>query len=476
MQKSHQTQNRDQKRFIISFNSDQVDMEMASSILGCQLEELEDGVISFGSEDPLNESKIQHFEELGISIATLSEKEVESLRANENVAAVEEDIEVQIVDDLQKDNGSALAQEDTFDSFLESEFLDIEEIDRDFDESDEDEFEKELLALEKSSDLPVDLKQDTNPSPILLPGLKGYHAIYPDLFSSDKATQDATEESQALQSIPWNIRRIRAHYAWRRARYGFGVKIAVLDTGIAPHQDLRISGGASFVPGQGSFVDEHGHGTHCAGIIGARNNSIGVVGVAPLARIYAVKVLSKSGSGRLSWVIAGLIWSLRNRMQVVSMSLGSASPVNTAYSRIIRRLHRSGIVVVAAAGNSFGSSFPFVNAPANSPGVIAVGAVDSRSRIGNFSSRGGNANQVTVVAPGVNIVSTFLNNTYRSLTGTSMACPHVAGTVALILRRHPYLSVSSIKRMIMYYARDLGRRGWDSTYGSGLVDAYRTVR
>jgi subtilisin len=152
------------------------------------------------------------------------------------------------------------------------------------------------------------------------------------------------------------------------------------------------------------------------------------------------------------------------------MSLGSESGPIAAYTTAVQQLLAAGCVVVAAAGNSFNGGFPMVNAPANSPGVIAVGAVDQNGVIATFSSRGGTGNQVTISAPGVSINSTYLNNGYRTMSGTSMACPHVAGAVAMLRFKFPTWSPTSIRNRLRSSASDLGVPGNDTAYGAGLLN------
>ena len=271
-----------------------------------------------------------------------------------------------------------------------------------------------------------------------------------------------------------NIRQIYAHIAWRYSR-GAGVRLAVVDTGIEPHRDLRIYGGVSFVPGVRSWRDDHGHGTHVAGTAAALLNGSGIVGVAPSARLYAVKVLSRNGSGRLSQIINGLLWCYNRRMHVVNLSLGSRfnshDPrlYNAAYERAGRLLRRRGILAVAAAGND--SRRPVGN-PARCPSYMAVSAIDSRRRFAAFSNIGP---QVEVCAPGVQVLSTYPRG-YRRLSGTSMASPHVAGAAALAKSRHPTWHGDIIRRRIMTTALDLGRPGRDWFFGYGQVNAYRLAR
>lgn len=252
-------------------------------------------------------------------------------------------------------------------------------------------------------------------------------------------------DSQSASYIPWNIRMVKAPGAWARGYDGWGVKVAVLDTGIDyNHPDLYVFGGVDF-SGSGSYKDYNGHGTHCAGIIAAREYRGKIVGVAPRAQLYAVKVLNNNGSGYTSDIIAGMEWCVKNGIKVASMSLGGAYAPTEAYKNAVSRCQQNGVLVVAAAGNSGHTNFPWVNAPANSaregwwsPSPIAVGAVDSNNNLAYFSSRGRRYlpwNPVGCVAPGVNVWSTYLNNGYTTMSGTSMACPHVAGLAALLWER-----------------------------------------
>ena len=146
--------------------------------------------------------------------------------------------------------------------------------------------------------------------------------------SSSKAITKSTKAvTKSTQILPWGISRINADRAWKTS-VGLGVKVAVIDTGIdLSHPDLiaNIKGGFNTIDHKASFTDDNGHGTHVAGTIAAANNDIGVIGVAPEANLYAVKVLDKTGTGRISDVIEGIQWSVDNHMQVVNMSFGTTS-------------------------------------------------------------------------------------------------------------------------------------------------------
>jgi minor extracellular protease Epr len=269
------------------------------------------------------------------------------------------------------------------------------------------------------------------------------------------------------QTTPWGIQKIRAPQVWATGNKGTGIKVAIVDTGIdTAHPDLKVVGGVSYVSYTTSYNDDNGHGTHCAGIVAALDNTIGVVGVAPEAALYAVKVLDSSGSGYFSDVISGIDWCITNNMQVVSMSFGSTyddtilhSELDVAYSQ--------GIVLVAAAGNS-GPGANTIGYPAKYSSVIAVGATDSNDVVASWSSRGP---ELSVTAPGVNIYSTYKGSTYATMSGTSMACPHVTGTVALILGRAAH-TPAEVRDILQKTAVDLGPTGWDTAYGYGRIDAY----
>ncbi len=266
------------------------------------------------------------------------------------------------------------------------------------------------------------------------------------------------------ETIPWGVDRIDADLVWTAA-VGAGVKVAVIDTGIQlDHPDLidNIKGGFNAIRPNRSAKDDNGHGTHVAGTIAGIDNEIGVLGTAPGAELYAVKVLDRSGSGWISDVIEGLDWAVANDMDVVNMSLGLSSDIS-AFGAAVDRVDRAGIVQVAAAGNSGGAvGYPAAYAP-----VIAVSASNDADGIAYFSSFGP---QVDLIAPGVTINSTYKGSGYREFSGTSMASPHVAGTAALVLSARGSLSPTQVKAWLTSTAELLpGLSG--NQQGAGLVDA-----
>ncbi len=278
------------------------------------------------------------------------------------------------------------------------------------------------------------------------------------------------QPSVQAETVPVGISQIQAVPAWGCSR-GRGIRVAVLDTGIDwNHPDLKpnVRGAVTFVPGE-TAMDGNSHGTHCAGTIAAAINGLGVVGVAPEASLFGVKVLANSGSGQFSWIIAGINWAIQNRMQVVSMSLG-ASAAPAALESICNAAFNAGVLLVAAAGNAgppSGGQPTSVGFPGRYRNVIAVSAIDTNNVIAAFSSRGP---EVEICAPGVQVLSTVPGGGYGQKSGTSMACPHVAGAAAVVWGAHRFATNVQIWNLLGASADNLGNPGWDPLYGYGRVD------
>ncbi|MFC2075106.1 S8 family serine peptidase, partial [Bdellovibrionota bacterium] len=273
---------------------------------------------------------------------------------------------------------------------------------------------------------------------------------------------------------------------------GRGVRVAILDTGIDySHPGLgggigpgfKVIGGYDLVNQDNDPMDGHSHGTHCAGIVAAETNRY--VGVAPRASLLAYKVLSDAGRGYDSWIIGGIERAVDpdgnpatdDGAHVLSMSLGGGGDHEAPSSRAVDRAVQLGAVVVVAAGND-GPYPKSIHAPGAARNAITVGASDKADRIAVFSSRGPvpglDVVKPDIVAPGVRILSTIPGMGEKENSGTSMATPHVAGLVALMLELNPSLTPRSIKDVLTYAAIDLGEDPY--TQGWGRIDAMGSMK
>ncbi|MFB1082154.1 S8 family serine peptidase [Jeotgalibacillus sp. JSM ZJ347] len=265
----------------------------------------------------------------------------------------------------------------------------------------------------------------------------------------------------------------------RSAYSGKGVKIGIIDTGIDhDHPDLNIAGGVctlfSDCPINVPYNDDNYHGTHVAGIIGAQDNGIGSVGVAPDAEIYAIKALNFSGGGRTSSIINGIDWAIKNEMDIINLSITNSSD-DIALASILNEAYNQGILIVGAAGNTGSATTALaqgtassVQFPARYETVIAVGAVDASLKRIPMSSTGP---EVEVVAQGNKIYSTVPEHEglYHEETGTSMAAPYVTGLLAMYKERFPEASHLQLRNILNNSTKDLGVGGRDNLYGNGLA-------
>jgi len=317
-----------------------------------------------------------------------------------------------------------------------------------------------------------------NAKVVLLPSKAAERALtqHPAVLRIDEDIEMHT----LAQTLPWGIDRIDAEMVWPAGNNADAIKVAIIDTGIsASHPDLaaNVKGGVNTITSKKGWNDDNGHGSHVAGTVGALNNSVGAIGAAPLVDLYAVKVLNRNGSGFVSDIIEGIQWAVNNGMQVANMSFGGPSGVQSMHDAIITA-YNAGLVMVAAAGNSGGA----VGYPAAYPEVIAVSATDSNNNLASFSSRGP---QVDLSAPGVSIYSTYKGTGYATLSGTSMASPHVAGSAALVLNTPVGLydadldgvwDPAEVQQKLQDRATDLGNLGFDNLFGWGLVNAYSATQ
>lgn len=281
------------------------------------------------------------------------------------------------------------------------------------------------------------------------------------------------------QRIDWGLRQLNVPSTWSVTK-GEGITAMVIDTGHPVHPDIGDNAikGKNCISGE-PIEDENGHQLHCTGIINAKDNETGMVGVAPEAKCISVKALAKNGSGTYYGLAEALDYAIEMKPDVVSMSLGGPAPSSVLHDRI-KTLYEMNIPVVCAAGNSGDGG---VNYPAAFDETIAVAAYDRWGKIANFSSKG---EKVEWAAPGVNIYSTFLNNGYASLSGTSMACPFITGVICLMLAKHKKQeaetgkndckTVAQIREHLLKYTKDKGEVGKDNSWGYGVIDVEKMIK
>jgi subtilisin len=310
--------------------------------------------------------------------------------------------------------------------------------------------------------------------------LKGYSAVMTaadaQALRADPRVASVTQDRPVhldQQVLPTGIDRVDGELSSTVSGDGAGsvdVDVAVIDTGIDPtHPDLNVAGGVNCAPGRG-FDDRNGHGSHVAGTIGARDNDLGVVGVAPGARLWAVRVLNPAGSGSFASVICGVDWVTEHAatIEVANMSLGGSGTepsgrgcaTGDAFHDAVCSSVAAGVTYTVAAGNEADDAANHV--PAAYDEVITLSALadfdgkpgglgsptcraDEDDTLADFSNFGAD---VDLIAPGVCILSTYKRGGYATFSGTSMASPHAGGAAALYKSTHPAASPAAVKRAL----------------------------
>lgn len=235
-------------------------------------------------------------------------------------------------------------------------------------------------------------------------------------------------KSVKQNTVDWGIKAINADKVWKKTQ-GEGVKIAIIDTGVdVEHPDLKdnIKGAINMFDHTTDVSDEYGHGTHVAGII-AGSGKAGVKGVAPKAELYIAKVLDGNGNGSMANVLDGITFAINYNVDILCMSLGVGRELPPMLKERIDEAYRNGITMICATGNSGKQSVEY---PANYDEVIAVGGLNKKLERAEFSNYGW---ETDVVAPAVDILSTYKDGKYAKMTGTSMGAPLVAGAIALLI-------------------------------------------
>lgn len=287
------------------------------------------------------------------------------------------------------------------------------------------------------------------------------------------------ELSEAEYGSSWGVQHIGCDLVHDQGITGQGVKIAILDTGIDythPQLSANYRGGYDFVFTDNDPYDDswNSHGTHVAGIIAATADGTGVVGGAPDASLYAVKVLDGGGSGYLSWIVAGIEWAVDNGMDIANISI--AGPNSPVLQDACAAAYNAGLLLVAAGGNTRAGDVLY---PAAYDSVIAVSASDQNDLPAWFSPMDA---EVELMAPGVEILSTTADGEYALLSGTSQAAPHVTAVAALLMsagqsdaNQDGLVNNRDIRLRLQRTAVDLGDEGRDEVYGFGLVDAAAAI-
>lgn len=275
----------------------------------------------------------------------------------------------------------------------------------------------------------------------------------------------------------WGVKHIGSGDVHLSGNFGDGVKVAIVDTGIDcthPELDGNCAGGIDEVNDDSDPMDDHGHGTHVAGTVAGEDDNAGVVGVAPKALLYGIKVLSATGSGYWSNILAGIEWAVDNGIQVTNNSYGGSGYPGSIVEAAFDNSYAQGVIHIAAAGNSGNCSGTgdTVGYPAKFASVIAVAATNSSDNRACFSSTGP---AVEISAPGVSVKSSTMGGGYASWSGTSMASPHVAGAAALVIASGIYTEPNDVRARLVGTADDLGAAGLDEHYGYGLVDVAEAV-
>lgn len=272
------------------------------------------------------------------------------------------------------------------------------------------------------------------------------------------------------QSPDWSLGEYKIPSQWKGGD-GSGVKVAILDTGVQlDHPDLqnKIVETRDFTSSRFGVNDRFDHGTWCAGMVAAENNEFGVVGVAPGADLYIGKVIGDSGAGSARDLIEGILWAKAQKCQLVVTSLGSLISNEQLHQAVIEFTKTPEHFLVAAAGNEGMLIGNTINFPAKWKESTSVGAVDRNGKRLPTSSQG---EELDVMAPGENMLSTITGSTYGLMTGTSMAAPFVAGVLALALSQGIQLGdYHDLREHLKSISDDMCKVGHDDQTGWGLIN------
>lgn len=312
--------------------------------------------------------------------------------------------------------------------------------------------------------------------------------LYDAPISAPKVIDEGDAAPEA--GVTYGLRQLKVDQV--RKKYGLtgaGVVVGHLDTGYDnSHPDLlgRLKAYKNFRGWGSSPKDDDGHGTHTAATIVGGAASGKSIGVAPGARLLSGRVMGRGFGSQTSALLKGMQWMLdpdgkpatRDQPKVVSMSFHSGSGNQNAFYEAMKRFERAGIIPSWSAGNSGSKGLTH---PKEYPGNFVTAAVNSAGRVASFSSRGPatykgrTVNKPDWAAPGVSVYSAETGGGYSRKSGTSMACPHISGVLALMFEADPGMTASEARAILYQTAIDAGSDGWDGAYGMGRVDALAAV-
>ncbi|MED1794167.1 S8 family peptidase [Brevibacillus nitrificans] len=271
----------------------------------------------------------------------------------------------------------------------------------------------------------------------------------------------------------WNLPLIGMEQSWDVSEGRSDVIVAVVDTGVDmehPEFEGKLVEGHNVLDGSNKPQDDNGHGTHVSGVIAAKtNNKDGIAGMTWKSKLMPIKAIGADGSGSAVDIAQGIYWATDHGADVINLSVGNYTS-SAALKEACKYAYDNNVVLVAASGNDASDQPSY---PAAYDEVLSVAAVDHLKERADFSNFG---DYVDVAAPGVDIPSTYIYSDYASLSGTSMACPHVAALAALVRSVHPDMKSHDVMELIRSSALDLGPPGHDQLYGFGMIDVNRTLR
>lgn len=272
------------------------------------------------------------------------------------------------------------------------------------------------------------------------------------LIARPKIRRKRNRLARPVVQVPWGIQRIGVYYTSIPKRF-YRPRIAILDSGVSNHPNILLSSLRANFTNETLPDDLNGHGTHIAGIIGGfspvhKSVKYTFRGVYPKLPLISVKAFGQDGFGSLSSIIQGIEWCMDNDIRVINMSFGIKHH-HPLLHQIIRLAYLEGILMVAASGNE---GKPGLTFPARYPEVFSVGSMNKENQVSSFSQFGSN---LDVVAPGEEIISTWLQHRFATLSGTSMACAHVTGLLAIMLALRPELTPGRAKEYLLAHTEPL---------------------